>query len=171
MVPKPGDPYALYEPHDCFRDCWDDRRRRWSRKAREARRCQRQDLPPVEQHGQVRHFRWHFGRRPDPNLDPSHWSLPVLTNPFHEPWWRTPPDDWQDGCAASWTRSVFALSLVPYLRRRTDDGARVQNFRLDARECRITRAAVLEYEEHEERRISYQRRLIARQVQAQRAGP
>ena len=44
-------------------------------------------------------------------------------------------------------RLIFAQSLVPYLRRRTDDGARVQNFRLDAPDCRITRAAVLEYEE------------------------
>ncbi|MHA1574377.1 MAG: hypothetical protein ACTSX8_10330 [Alphaproteobacteria bacterium] len=93
----------------------------------------------------------------------------MLTNPFHQPWWRTPPDDWQDGCAASWTRSGFAASLLPYLRRRTDDGARVANFRLDEQPCRITRAAVLCYEEHEERRIGYQRRLIAKAQQARMA--
>ena len=65
VVPKPGDPYALYEPHDCFRDCWDDRRRRWSRKAREAAGASARTCRPSSS-GQVRHFRWHFGRRPTP---------------------------------------------------------------------------------------------------------
>lgn len=64
---------------------------------------------------------------------------------------RQPFEDLDEGCPGAWVRCVFAASLLPFLRRRTEGGGRVPNPLLDATDDDFVRACVLYYEEQSER--------------------
>ena len=82
------------------------------------------------------------GRMPDPRLEGTIDGLPVDPEQPHEPM--------ADGCPAGWIRTAYMDSVVPYLRRRTEGGGRVQNPRFDRADEHV-QAAVL-YLEHEDER-------------------
>lgn len=61
------------------------------------------------------------------------------------------PEDPGEGCPGSWYRNAFTDSVIPYMRRRDQNGARVQNHRLDRCEDRLIVDAVYIVEHHQER--------------------
>lgn len=64
---------------------------------------------------------------------------------------KMPLEDPADGCPGSWVRCRFALSLVPYLRRRTENGGRVANPFLDATDDEFIWQLALYAEDESER--------------------
>lgn len=129
-------------------------------------------LEPVPFRPRAEHFLVHRGAPPNPDLDPDRWELrkynPTGTNVFHEPWWKTPPEDPADGCPMSWVRSTYAASVLDYARKRTEGGQRVPNPKLDECEDRMIVEAVLYYEECEDRLHSHQSRCAREKMENDR---
>lgn len=72
-------------------------------------------------------------------------------------------EDPDDGCPAGWRLSGYGLSLIPYLRRRLEDGARVPN-PLHDRLSDDAMFQALNYYEHEQERCIAHTRLIEEQA-------
>jgi hypothetical protein len=85
---------------------------------------------------------FYLGGYPDQRLLGTVDMVPVNPDMPHE---RT-----ADGCPGGWYRSSFVDSIVPYLRRRTEGGGRVQNPRFDSASWQIQEAAL--HVEHEQER-------------------
>lgn len=127
----------------CFqKDEWDDAKR-------SALGCARIDLPPVAWHVDVTriHSGGHMGRAPaHPSMQPAgikRWSP------------QQPTEDPADGCPASWYRSRFIASVMPYLRRRDDNGNRVANLILERCDDDLILQFVAYAEDEQERWESY----------------
>lgn len=63
-----------------------------------------------------------MGRLP---IHPSQAPIGLRINP------QQPTEDAREGCPGSWYRSRFVATLMPYMRRRAEHGARVPNLLLD----------------------------------------
>jgi hypothetical protein len=116
---------------------------------RAERHCVRPDLPRVKPDVDLAQLTAHMGRSFDPRRDMSVWRdragrrLPVDPS--------APPEDPGEGCPGAWYRNPFIDSVIPYLRRRDQNGARVQNHRLDRCDDRLIVDAVYMVEQHQER--------------------
>jgi hypothetical protein len=88
----------------------------------------------------------YMGRRPEPGL--THIAGRRI-NP------QLPLDDPADGCPGAWSRCRFVLSLLPYLRRRTENGDRVANPLYDRCEDEFIWACVAIVEDEQERHIEH----------------
>jgi hypothetical protein len=69
--------------------------------------------------------------------------------------YRNPPEPLSDGCPEGWSRSPFVASVMPYLRRRDQQGNRVSNPRLDATDDRLIVDAVLYFETEQEALVAH----------------
>lgn len=164
-------PYESIEPFPCWDTCYSQRGHRWKVGERQVRGCTRVDLPDVKWEVDAARLRVHMGRQADPDLDPAPWGLrDGSRNSLDQPWWRTPGEEPSEGCPGGWIRSEIVESLMPYIRRRTEQGGRVQNMRLDQCDDRLVMDAVLYFEQCEERRIGYQQSLISQKMRSQHGG-
>ena len=101
---------------------------------------------------EVRNANPYMGRHPDRSL---HGKLEL----GREVNWERPLEASCDGCPGSWYRTPFVDDIAPYLRRRSEGGARVPNPRFDQADWLVQDAAMY-YEEEEERLIAYRDKLI-----------
>lgn len=174
MVPDPGNVWRNWEPFQCLRDssqggCFDTRNRRWDPRARAHRACKRADLQPVEPDVYMPRLLHYHGRSPDPHLDPDYWpGIATARLGAKEPWWKTPPEDYADGCPGSWIQSQFAQSFSTYYRHRTDDGGRVPNLELQRADDWLIDVAVMYFERQEERRIAHHEKIRHAAAEARR---
>lgn len=130
----PGKTKRVNERFDCEVIC--ARRQEFDDAKRSDYRCTRIDLAPVpwsESGKRVLQGGW-MGR--------SKVDLVQLEGRPINP--KQPPEDADDGCPGGWYRSRFVASLMPYLRRRTEHGGRVDNLLLS----RCTDELILQWVQH-----------------------
>lgn len=89
---------------------------------------------------------------------------------------RYPTEDPEGGCPAGWRRSAYVQSVAPYFRMRAAGGVRVSNPLLDRCDDPAILAAVLMFEQQQERCIAHteeveatERARRAEQAQQERA--
>lgn len=101
---------------------------------------------------EVKNANPYMGRHPDRSLAKT-YELGREVN------WERPLEASCDGCPGAWYRTPFVDDLAPYLRRRSEGGARVPNPRFDGADW-LVQDAVMCYEDEEERLIAYRDKLI-----------
>lgn len=69
--------------------------------------------------------------------------------------WEEPHEPIEDGCPGGYQLSPLVTDLLRYIRRRTKDGGRVSNPFFDRLEDEIAIAAVMLYEEEQDRSFAY----------------
>ncbi len=149
---------------DCHRDCV--RGGEFDDGERASRGCTHPTLPRVKWDPPdvlAERLGWYLGRAA------AYQHRHKERKPWQRPdWWLEPPEPVEDGCPAGWSQSPFARSVVPYLRRRTEGGGRVQNPRFDDLTDRVAQDAALYFEEEQERLVSYQMRRITEERERKR---
>jgi hypothetical protein len=83
---------------------------------------------------------------------------------------RHPFEPLADGCPGGWYRSPLLASLIPYLRRRVDGGARVPNPLFDGAPWQV-QAAAMEIEREQERWHAHAAALIEERRERERKRP
>lgn len=130
------------ERFDCDVLCTD--RGQWSDERRAPLGCRRLDLPPpggVIDPKSIHRGGW-MGRAA---ISSSDLPAGIKVNP------KRPTEDAADGCPASWYRSRFVASMLPYLRRRDEHGGRVANLLLERLDDDVVVLAVQYAEDEQER--------------------
>lgn len=69
--------------------------------------------------------------------------------------WEEPHEPIEDGCPGGYQQSRLVYELLPFVRRRTRDGGRVPNPFFDQLKSAFVIAAVLYFEEQEDRALNY----------------
>lgn len=143
-----NDPYNIWEPFDCRKTgCFvhDER----DDKQRAALSCNRIDLPPVKwdvsANALARRPNYHIGDRNEHG------------NPKAE--------SWDHGCPASFYHTPFIWSIIPYLRERTEHGARNANPFFDRCDDWLVIDAVLYWETEQSLWHSRQSELIRKEME------
>ncbi|MBK6920564.1 MAG: hypothetical protein IPH07_24400 [Deltaproteobacteria bacterium] len=113
---------------------------------RQLRGCTRFDLPPVQWEVDEELIAFHHGAPRDLERP----GLGTCEKPTERP---------EHGCPGGYQRARVLQGLHRYYRRRTDDGARVQNPFFDACDDWLIHAAIL-YLEHEEERCAGDRERV-----------
>lgn len=139
--------WRFRERFDCNALC--SQREEWLDEKRSAHGCTRIDLPAVEWHVDAKaiHRGGWMGRAPIPASTAS--TDGIKRNP------QQPTEDPTHGCPGGAYRSIFVASVMPYLRRRTESGDRVQNLILDRCDDDLILQLVAYAEEEQERWEAY----------------
>lgn len=148
-MPDIATPTKTHEPYNCEEVC--QRNGKWDNNERSFRRCSRSDLVPVswsDDLGQtMQRMRHHQGRDrlPEYNGEPYPDARGIGID------YRYPPEDPREGCPGGWYRCMYAHSLAPYYRQRTEGGGRVENPEFSRCEDPRVLAAILYLESEQQR--------------------
>lgn len=162
-----GGQVDIVAPVDCERDCYARKQRRWKVSVRRERACSRVDLPLVELRPKPGPLAAWYGLPEDEDFDATTWAG-TRRHGLAPDRWKNPPEPLQDGCPEGWARSPFAVSVLPYVRRRDTQGNRVANPRLDRCEDRLVVDAVLYFEAEQEALVSHRDELQSKLWEASR---